>query len=183
MLDNHLTQPLQLYFNGDGRTPNSRWPVLLYRAVPLQHSDKAVAFEALFTEHDWPARWRSQVYEYQHYHSTAHEVLGVISGRALLLLGGESGSRVEVGAGDVLVLPAGTGHRSLEQSADFLVVGAYPKGQDHYDLLQPGEADYQASVARIAQVTLPAADPVHGADGPLRRAWGVEPAEPKAEDY
>jgi len=166
-------RPLQLYFNDDGRTPNSRWPVLLYRAVPLHRTDKAAAFEALFTDHGWPAQWRAQVFDYHHYHSTAHEVLGVASGEARLMLGGESGAPVVVEAGDVLVLPAGTGHRSLEQSADFLVVGGYPKGQENYDIQRPGEADHAAALARIALLALPATDPVQGLDGALRRAWGT----------
>jgi hypothetical protein len=101
--------PIQLFFEDDGQTPNSRLPVLLYRNVALQ-SAKASAFEALFSANHWPAQWRAQVFDYHHYHSTAHEVLGVVSGRAWLKLGGKKGAEQAVEEGDVLILPAGTGH-------------------------------------------------------------------------
>lgn len=164
--------PLQMYFNDDGQTPNSRLPVLLYRQVALHRPDKADELEALFEAHHWSALWRAQVFDYHHYHSTAHEALGVVRGQALLMLGGPSGVEVKVGQGDVLVLPAGTGHCSLEQSVDFLVVGAYPKGQEDYDIQRPGVMNHASSVARIAKVPLPVADPVQGPKGVLVKAWG-----------
>lgn len=163
----------KLHFADDGQTPNSRLPVLVYRNVELQSADKASAFEALFGQHQWPAQWRAQVFDYHHYHSTAHEVLGIASGRARLKVGGPSGADLEVGEGDVLVLPAGTGHCSLWQSEDFLVVGAYPQGQDNYDIQRPDPATHAQSVARIARVALPLADPVEGDDGTLVGAWRV----------
>ena len=167
-----MSQPIeQLYFEDDGETPNSRLPVLLYRNVTLPSADKVSAFEALFSANHWPAQWRAQVFDYHHYHSNAHEVLGVISGRARLKLGGPSGSEQEVGEGDVLILPAGTGHCSLEQSSDFLVVGAYPKGQENYDIQRPALSTHDQSVARIIKVALPVADPVYGNAGPLVEAW------------
>lgn len=161
----------QLFFNDDGQTPNSPLAVLLYRHVPLHRTDKAAAFEALFSGNQWPAQWRAQVFDYHHYHSTAHEVLGVVSGSARLMLGGPSGAELEVEEGDVLILPAGTGHCSLAQSADFLVVGAYPRGQENYDIQPPDPTTHDASVARIAKVAQPLADPVHGQHGPLVSLW------------
>ncbi|VVN92564.1 cupin domain-containing protein [Pseudomonas fluorescens] len=166
-----MQSPRQLYFNDDGETPNSRLPVLLYRQVALHRTDKAGAFEVLFGSHQWPAQWRAQVFDYHHYHSTAHEVLGVVSGQALLMLGGPSGAELNIGEGDVLVLPAGTGHCSLKQSADFLVVGAYPTGQENYDIQRPARATHNASMTRIAEVSMPLADPVHGPMGALMKAW------------
>jgi uncharacterized protein YjlB len=164
--------PIQLFFEDDGQTPNSRLPVLLYRNVALQ-SAKASAFEALFSANHWPAQWRAQVFDYHHYHSTAHEVLGVVSGRAWLKLGGKKGAEQAVEEGDVLILPAGTGHCSLHQSDDFLVVGAYPKGQENYDIQRPDPSTHDRSVARIAKVSLPLADPVYGGEGALVGAWRV----------
>lgn len=166
-------QPQTLWFSDDGVIPNSQLPVLLYREVPLASKDKAAGLEQLFNEHDWPAQWRAQVFDYHHYHSTAHEVVGVASGHARLLLGGPSGQEIEVGEGDVLVLPAGTGHCSLEQSEDFLVVGAYPRGQDNYDIQRAEAANHQSSLRRIAQVALPDADPVEGRAGALVAVWGA----------
>ncbi|WP_237078244.1 hypothetical protein [Myxococcus xanthus] len=90
---------------------------------------------------------------------------------ARLKLGGESGQEVTVQAGDVLVLPAGTGHRRLEASGDFLVVGGYPAETGDYDMQRPEKATHDASVQRIAQVPLPGADPVTGKQGALPSAW------------
>lgn len=162
---------IQLFFEDDGQTPNSRLPVLIYKNVALDSADKASAFEALFSANHWPAQWRAQVFNYHHYHSNAHEVLGIAKGRAHLKLGGPKGAEQEVEEGDVMILPAGTGHCSLQQSADFLVVGAYPEGQQDYDIQRPDPDSHDASIARIARVTAPATDPVYGLTGPLVDTW------------
>ena len=161
-------EPGRLHFADDGIIPNSHLPVLLYRQVPLQGSDRAAALERLFAEHDWPPQWRYGVYSYHHYHPNAHEVLGVAQGEATLRLGGEQGQDVSVAAGDVLVLPAGTGHRSLESSADFLVVGAYPPGQEDFITQRADPAAHARSLELIAQVPLPKTDPVTGRKGVWR---------------
>jgi len=166
-----VTLPQQLFFKDDGQIPNSPLPVLFYHQVQLDGADKAAAFEALFSANQWPAQWRAQVFDYHHYHSNAHEVLGVISGQARLMLGGPAGMELQVEEGDVLVLPAGTGHCSLEQSEDFLVVGGYPQGQENYDIQRADPSTHDDSVARIAEVARPSADPVHGEDGPLPGLW------------
>lgn len=163
--------PQLLYFKDDGKTPNSALPVVLYRRFLGDTSDRAGAFEALFARHQWHPKWRSGIFDFHHYHSTAHEALGVASGSARVRLGGESGQSLELSAGDVLVLPAGTGHRCEQASDDFLVVGAYPAGHDAYDLQRPGPGNHAASMERIAQVPKPQADPATGAAGALMQAW------------
>jgi uncharacterized protein YjlB len=57
------------------------------------------------------------------------------------------------------VLPAGTGHRRRSADGAFTVVGAYPEGQEDYDLLR--EAD-DAARRRIAALGPPPRDPVGG---------------------
>lgn len=164
-------EPEQLFF-GEGREiPNSRLPVLVYRGISFESADTAAQFERIFTGNDWPALWRDVIFDYHHYHSTAHEVLGVASGAARVKLGGDDGHEITVASGDVLVLPAGTGHCCLEQSDDFLVVGAYPSNQSQYDIQLADRAALQAAKQRIAEVPLPIADPLTGATGALLRIW------------
>jgi len=156
---------------------NPRLPVLLYRsAIRLPaHGDAALPIERRFERNDWTGGWRAGVYNYHHYHSTAHEVLGCYAGRASVQLGGPRGIVVELARGDVLVLPAGTAHKGLESSHDFSVVGAYPRGLP-YDMRR-GRVEERADAEReIARVPVPRHDPVYGSAGPLTREWGVGPS-------
>ncbi len=151
--------------------PNHPWfPVLIYRNVPgiADANDSAVALETLFKDNGWPPRWRSAIYDYHHYHSTAHEVLGVARGAATLELGGPDGEELDVRRGDVIVLPAGTGHRQQRADDDFVVVGAYPPDQQ-WDICRSEPT--QAMLERIEHLSFPASDPVSGANGPLTKQW------------
>lgn len=138
---------------------NPRVPVVVYRGVlDGEGEELAERFEALFEGHGWPPDWRDGIFDYHHYHSTAHEALGVLAGTATLELGGPGGRRVELRP-DALLLPTGTGHRCIAASADFQVVGAYPKGQD-WDICR--EAPDYAARARMAALPDPRRDPVTG---------------------
>jgi uncharacterized protein YjlB len=151
---------------------NPRLPVLLYRAAfrLVANAKAAELIEKTFVRHGWSAGWRDGVYNYHHYHSTAHEVLGCYAGRGLVQLGGPDGPVVEFARGDALVLPAGAAHKSMDTSKDFSVVGAYAQGRA-YDMRR-GRADELADAEqRIAEVPLPELDPIYGATGPLKQHW------------
>ena len=143
---------------------NPSFAVLVYRDLPAV-SAGADSCRGLFAEHGWVGSWVDGVFDFHHFHSTSHEVLGVVSGEATLELGGPQGERFDVSAGDVLVLPAGTGHRRASTRGAFTVVGAYPRGQEDYDLLRGDDpAEVTAARERIAALGAPPSDPV-GGDG------------------
>jgi uncharacterized protein YjlB len=156
----------------DGTFPNNeRLPALLYQGVlDLSGRDPAAAVEDLFAAHGWGGSWRNGVYGYHHYHSTAHEALGVYAGSARVQLGGPEGPAFDVARGDVIVIPAGVAHKNLGASTDFKVVGAYPQGQ-RPDMNDGKEGERPAADARIAALPLPAQDPVYGAEGLLATRW------------
>ena len=151
----------------DGTFPNNLRPLLLYaEAVP---TDPAV-IECLFDSNDWPGAWRNGVYPYHHYHSMAHEVLGVYNGSATIQFGGQQGVVEVIGAGDVAVIPAGVAHKCLQASADFRIVGAYPRGQS-WDMCYSKPGERPEADRNIAMVPDPKKDPVQGARGVLTRLW------------
>jgi uncharacterized protein YjlB len=161
-------------FRDDGRTPNNpALPLILYRAAVGRRRglDPAAIFEELFAANGWKESWRDGIYDFVHFHTRTHEVLGIARGRARVQFGGDKGRTLGVRAGDVIVLPAGTGHRRISASEDLLVVGAYPASSGQYDEPKPGEVDHRTAVGRIAKVALPARDPVYGRDGALKQVW------------
>jgi uncharacterized protein YjlB len=168
--------PSAWHFADDGAIPNHpTLPVLLYpQALAPGDADPALLAEAILARNHWPPAWRNGIYSFAHYHSTAHEVLAICRGIAKVRLGGATGQQFVLEAGDVVVLPAGTGHQNLGASADLLVVGGYPPGQ-RCDLLKGAPADRPQALINIQNVPLPTSDPVHGAAGPLLAAWGVRP--------
>jgi len=164
-----MAEPLTFTFEDDGAIPNSRLPLLVYReAVPAD----AAAIERVFAANRWPPAWRDGVYPFHHFHSTAHDVLGVARGEVSVLFGGPGGEVLTVRAGDVVVVPAGVGHCNRGQSDDLLIVGAYPDNGPGPDLRRGVPGEHDAVVRATAAVPVPAADPVQGVDLGLRRLWG-----------
>lgn len=147
---------------GDRIPNNPRFPVLIYHGVDAAAAGAHPA-RRLFAQHGWGGSWVDGVFGFHHFHSTSHEALAAVAGRATLELGGPQGVAFDVSPGDVLVLPAGTGHRRASSDAGFTVVGAYPLGQEDYDLLRGDDpAEVEAARERIAMLGPPPDDPVGG---------------------
>jgi uncharacterized protein YjlB len=157
----------------DGRTPSTaKLPLVIYRqALRFDEAhDPATVLEELFARHGWRHGWRNGIYDFLHFHTGTHEVLGIARGRVTVQFGGVTSPKVQLKAGDVAVLPAGAGHRRLRASRDLLVVGAYPDG-GRYDEPRPDEVDVARARKSIAAVPRPRQDPVYGATGPLLSLW------------
>ena len=162
-----MTEPETHVFDPDGQFPNSTLPLLVYRAaLPAD----AAAMEQRFAEHGWGGGWRDGIFPFHHFHSDAHEVLGIAHGSARVAFGGPNGATVAVSAGDVVVIPAGVAHCNQGDSGDLLVVGAYPGG-GAFDTKRGDPGEYAAALRTSAAVSLPASDPVDGADGALLKLW------------
>ena len=157
------------YTFDDGDIPNSAFPVLVYHGA-LDPAAGAAAYEDLFAGNGWLGAWRNGIFPFHHFHSTAHEVLGIARGTAGVMLGGPQGRRFDLSAGDVVVLPAGTGHCNAGSSADLLVVGAYPNGME-WDLRRGDPAERGEVLANIDRVPMLDHDPVAGANGPAVKLW------------
>jgi uncharacterized protein YjlB len=155
-------------FGDDGSFPNSPLPVLVYHGV--EGARDPASCEALFAKHGWLGAWRDGIYPFHHFHSTTHEVLGIVAGSSRVLLGGPGGRGFDVLAGDVLVLPAGTGHCNAGSSDDLLVIGAYPNGMA-WDLRRGRPSEHDEALENIRAVPVPATDPVSGRTGALLELW------------
>ena len=174
MAKKHGETAIELYrLADDGIIPNNpTLPLIVYRAALPARADLAHDLETLFAANGWGGGWRNGIFAYHHYHSDAHEVLGIASGEARVRFGGESGESVTIRAGDVVVVPAGIGHKKESASADLLVVGAYPDGRGP-DLNTGKSGERPRVLDNIARVALPKADPVFGPDGPLTEYWAA----------
>jgi uncharacterized protein YjlB len=166
-------RPITHLFADDGRIPNNPvLPLVLYRGgIDLTGSpDPEILIEKTFAANGWGDMWRNGIYPYVHYHSMIHEVMAIARGRATVRFGGENGCGIEIVPGDVVILPAGTGHQRLTQTPDLVVIGAYPP-TGKYDLRRGSKAEHDRAIEPIANVPLPATDPVFGPEGPLAELW------------
>jgi len=164
-------EPLTFVFKDDGLVPNNPMPFLVYKqAIDVANDHPEKTIEDLFGANNWGDMWRNGIYDYLHYHATVHEALGIARGNARVQFGGERGKEIDVAAGDVAILPAGTGHRCLSASSDFSVVGVYPPGPK-MQITRPTPENHRKALKTIPQVKLPKTDPVRGETGPLLRLW------------
>jgi uncharacterized protein YjlB len=168
-------KPATFVFEDDGLVPNNVLPFVVYKgAIDVDMTSPEKAIEDLFDANGWGDMWRDGVYDFLHYHSTVHEALGIARGHARVRFGGDSGKEFELDAGDVAILPAGTGHQCLRASDDFSVVGAYPPGAK-MQVTRPTPENHAKALKTIPEVSLPDSDPVLGRDGPLIRLWSKKP--------
>jgi len=165
--------PATYSFADDGRIPNNpTLPLILYRGgIDLSGSAyPEQLIEKKFAANGWGNMWRNGVYAYVHYHSMIHEAMAIARGRVTVRFGGDKGREIEIAPGDVVVLPAGTGHQLVTQTQELVVIGAYPpSGQ--YDLCLGTRAEHGKALASIPKVPQPATDPVFGPKGPLLALW------------
>ena len=159
----------------DGVFPNNRkLPLLVYRKVlNLDAPDLISQVRAIFAENGWGGSWVNSIFDFHHYHSTSHEVLAICGGRAEVRFGGEHGITLTLAAGDVVVIPAGVAHKNLGAGNDFVVIGAYPRGQENYDMCHGKREERLQTDRNIVGVPIPESDPLYGRDGPLVEHWRV----------
>ncbi|KAL4800752.1 hypothetical protein BDV19DRAFT_375432 [Aspergillus venezuelensis] len=160
------TTPNTYYLPRTKHTPNNPLPVLHYKNVlPEPRTEEAV------TEFLTANKWRKR--------GTWGACYGVFQGSSTLLLGaaGEDGTdnvglRVTVHTGDVIVLPAGTGHSSVESTDDYRYIGVYPEGCPRWrnEFGKP-RIDEKTFGDEVAGVGYAEEDPVYGKDGPLMQLW------------
>lgn len=167
-------KPSPFKFKDDGETPNnSKYPLVVYRSpVELDPKyDPAAVFEVLFEANKWGDGWRATMYGYNHFHTGTHECLGIARGKLTARFGGAYGRTIQLKAGDVVIVPAGVGHKHISQSKDLLIVGAYPVNGGDYDEPRPNEIDHATAIKNISCVRRPGTDPVYGKKGPLFSVW------------
>ena len=171
-LDIEVVQPKALYFNEGPITPNNPdLPVLIYKEVIRStQTHKSQIFQHHFEKHDWHGTWKGVIFDYNHFHTTSHEALAIARGHISLHLGGENGQEIKLESGDLLILPAGTGHQMISQSESLVVIGSYPKGQEKYDICR-SLTENPSAKERISSLSLPDTDPFYGRSGPLMALW------------
>jgi uncharacterized protein YjlB len=159
----------------DGTFPNNGFlPLLVYREafqIPLKEGSGIV--KEILETNSWTNAWEDGIYDYHHYHSTAHEVLVVIKGSARVQFGGPQGVTLMLEVGDVVIIPAGVAHKRIDHSEDFTCVGAYPGGQI-YDMNYGKQEERERAENNIKALPRPENDPIYGNDGPLIKNWEGE---------
>mgnify|MGYP006275890359 CR=1 FL=1 len=147
-------------------------PTLIYRQVKKPGTtDLASWWNQTLHRNNWKGLWRGSVFDYHHFHPRSHEFLGIARGQATLQLGGQEGETVEVQPGDGILIPAGVGHKKVESSRGFQVIGGYPSGQENPEIFRQLSIISDAIRSGIKATSLPEKDPVFGNSGSLFQYW------------
>ncbi len=153
--------------------PNSRLPVIIYQealVLPSQKNKASGIIQKIFAGNGWSNSWRNGIYDFHHYHSITHECMGISNGSATVILGGPKGKKIKLSQGDVIIVPAGVGHKCLKFSEDFQCVGAYPQGKN-YDMNTGTASELEKAIIHIKKLSVPIHDPVFGREGFLKTYW------------
>ena len=151
--------------------PNNALPVLHYRnVINFRLFFAAFRVKQLFRKNGWTNNWRAGIFEYDHYHSTTHEAMAVIKGKTTLLLGGKGGKKLDIVAGDVIIIPAGVAHCNLGKENDVVCIGGYPQGKD-FDMKYGHPGERPAADRIIENLGIPRKDPVFGSTDGIIRYW------------
>ncbi|MBN8941970.1 MAG: AraC family ligand binding domain-containing protein [Rhizobiales bacterium] len=155
---------------GNGRVPNSRLPLLIYRGVV---TGGPAAMEDELRRNAWPPDWHSGfgMYPRHHFHSDTHELIAVTRGTLTGRFGGHDGISAMLSAGDVVVIPAGVGHFGESITDDLRLTGAFPVGFGVHDFRLGYPDEYPRMAERARKVPIPATDPLFGPGGPLPEIW------------
>ncbi|KAL5366688.1 hypothetical protein BJX96DRAFT_180958 [Aspergillus floccosus] len=172
-----MSPPNTFYLPPTLHSPGSTLPILHYRD-DLPHPRTEETASKFLTAHTWEKRGVWGAIDIRHFHPNTHECYGVFQGASTLLLGAAGGDgntaglKLTVYPGDVLVLPAGTAHSSVDSKDDYRYVGVYPRACPRWrNEMGNYPIDLKALRKEIAQVPLPEADPVYGGNGPLCQLW------------
>jgi uncharacterized protein YjlB len=155
----------------EGFFPNNpHCPLLIYQQSFSTPCESPKNIQLWLKQNDWEHPWVDGIYDFHHYHSNTHEVLVIISGYCQAQFGGDKGVIYTVNPGDVVILPAGVAHKSVNMSADFKCIGAYPFDVD-YDMNYGKAEEFYKAIEAIKQVGLPKKDPIFGEHGLLFNYW------------
>jgi uncharacterized protein YjlB len=167
--ETHITDIETYLIEPNGNFPNNEaLPLVIYKlALKNKSADEMIE---LFKRNNWSNSWKNSIYDYHHYHSKTHEVLGVYEGKAIVQFGGPNGVVANVKSGDVIIIPAGVAHKNVSSDEYFACVGAYPDGKE-YDMDYGKEEELEKAIKNIQTLPLPSADPVYGKGGVLFQYW------------
>lgn len=149
---------------------NPKLPVIIYKQAFYGENLNPSFIENVLHSNNWKNSWRNGIYSFHHYHSTAHEVLSVYKGWAEVQLGGNGQKIYRIEKGDVVVLPAGVAHKKINSGDGFMVIGAYPDGQQ-WDMNYGKKDEFKSASINISKVKIPSKDPLFGTEGTIFTYW------------